>query len=135
MQLLKPQALQARLHKIAMDHKAKVTVTQADCIRETFRCGGNGGQNLNKRDTGVRFRHPPSGAVGEARDQRTQLQNEKLAWRRMGESKEFQAWARLQLAMLEEGYRNVDRKVDALMADENLTVEVGVPAKRGDLTE
>lgn len=112
---------------------AKVTVTQSDCIRETFRCGGNGGQNVNKRDTGVRFRHPPSGAVGESREQRSQLQNEKVAWRRMGESKDFQVWARLQLAMIEEGFRNVERKVDMLLTPENLTVEVGAAPKRGDI--
>lgn len=67
-----------------------LSVTAADCELQTFRSGGSGGQNQNKRDTGVRWIHHPSGARGEARDERSQLQNKKLAWRRMFESKEFQ---------------------------------------------
>ena len=64
---------------------------------QTFRAGGKGGQNQNKRDTGVRFIHPPSGARGEARDERSQLQNKKLAWRRMCETKAFKSWVRKQV--------------------------------------
>lgn len=63
---------------------------------QTFRAGGKGGQNQNKRDTGVRWIHPASGARGEARDERSQLQNKKLAWRRMCETKAFKAWIRKQ---------------------------------------
>lgn len=68
------------------------SVTLADCDVETFRAGGNGGQNQNKRDTGVRVRHRASGAVGTARDSRSQLQNKKSAFRRMAETKLFEAW-------------------------------------------
>lgn len=34
--------------------KRVLSVTPADCILQTFRSGGPGGQNQNKRDTGVR---------------------------------------------------------------------------------
>lgn len=68
-------------------------VTSKDCERQTFRAGGPGGQNQNKRDTGVRFIHHPSGARGESREARTQPENARLAWRRMAESTEFQRWA------------------------------------------
>lgn len=70
------------------------TVTLADCVVDTFRSGGKGGQNVNKRDTGVRITHPPSGAIGKATDERSQLQNKKLAWKRMCETSEFRAWTR-----------------------------------------
>ncbi len=68
------------------------SVTLRDCEVQTFRCGGNGGQNQNKRDTGVRIIHTASGARGEARDERSQLQNKRLAFRRMAESALFGAW-------------------------------------------
>lgn len=68
------------------------SVTLKDCVVQTFRSGGAGGQNQNKRDTGVRIIHRPSGARGEARDERSQLQNKKLAFRRMATSLVFRAW-------------------------------------------
>jgi protein subunit release factor B len=113
--------------------KARVTITQVDCVRETFRCGGNGGQNVNKRDTGVRFRHAPSGAVGESREQRTQLQNERAAWLKLANHPKMKLWTRLQLAAQEQGFRDLDAKVDRMMTEENLRVELGVPAKPGDV--
>lgn len=59
------------------------SVTLADCDVQTFRAGGKGGQNQNKRDTGVRIIHRASGARGEARDERSQLQNKRAAFKRM----------------------------------------------------
>ena len=55
------------------------SVTLKDCRVETFRAGGPGGQNQNKRDTGVRITHLASGAVGESREERSQLQNKRKA--------------------------------------------------------
>jgi protein subunit release factor A len=72
------------------------TVTIKDCEQQFFRAGGKGGQNQNKRETGVRIIHHASGARGEARDERSQEQNRKLAFKRMAESKEFQYWAKQQ---------------------------------------
>lgn len=69
-------------------------VTIKDCIVQTFRAGGPGGQNQNKRDTAVRVVHPPSGAVGESREHRFQLQNKRQAFKRMAETHEFQSWCR-----------------------------------------
>ena len=74
------------------DRQLLFSVTLKDCVVQTFRSGGAGGQNQNKRDTGVRIIHRASGARGEARDERSQLQNKKLAWRRMADSAVFRAW-------------------------------------------
>lgn len=73
-----------------------LSVTLADCETQTFRAGGSGGQNQNKRDTGVRIIHHPSGARGESREERSQLQNKKAAFKRMAESSAFRAWVRRQ---------------------------------------
>lgn len=74
------------------EHVERVTIK--DCVVQTLRGSGKGGQNRNKRDTAVRITHPPSGAVGYAEDERHQLQNKRLAFRRMAESPAFQRWAR-----------------------------------------
>lgn len=77
------------------------SVTIKDCEVQTFRSGGKGGQNQNKRDTGVRIIHHPSGAVGESREERSQLQNKRNAWRRMAESPKFKLWIRIQTSSTE----------------------------------
>ena len=66
-----------------------LSVTIHDCEVQTFRSGGKGGQNQNKRDTGVRVIHHPSGARGESREQRSQLQNKRTAFKKMVDSGAF----------------------------------------------
>ncbi len=79
-----------------MSRQLAFSVKLSDCEVQTFRSGGKGGQNQNKRDTGVRVVHHPSGARGEARDERSQLQNKRLAFTRMAESSAFRTWCRKQ---------------------------------------
>lgn len=97
------------------------SVTIKDCRVDTFRAGGKGGQNQNKRSTGVRITHPASGAVGEARDGRGQLQNKRSAFERMAKSDTFQAWVRRVVA----GRPSLEERVDEMMKDENLRIEYG----------
>lgn len=104
-----------------MSEKQRVLhLTKKDFIRQTFRSGGPGGQNQNKRDTGVRFIHESSGARGESREKRTQKENEKLAFRRMAESKVFQDWIKLEHLR---AIGSVEAAVDQAMRPENLLVE------------
>lgn len=97
-----------------------MTITITDCTTQTFRAGGKGGQNQNKRDTGVRVIHPPSGARGESREERSQLQNKRKAFVRMAESKEFQAWVRLRHAQIQ---GEIEEAVNKQMRPENLHIE------------
>lgn len=97
-----------------------------------FSAGGKGGQNVNKRSMACRITHVPSGAVGESRDQREQTQNRKLALERLVASKVFVTWTKVQAAMIAEGYVDLDAKVDELMEDNNLKVELGVGCKPGE---
>lgn len=80
-----------------MTREHMFSVTLADCDVQTFRSGGPGGQKQNKTDSGVRIIHRASGARGESREQRSQLQNKRLAWKRMSSTAEFKAWVRRQL--------------------------------------
>lgn len=62
-----------------------------------FCAGGPGGQKQNKTSSGARVIHHPSGARGESREQRSQLQNTKAAFRRMAESRQFRVWVNRQM--------------------------------------
>jgi len=99
------------------------SITKKDLRVDTFRAGGKGGQSQNTTDSGVRITHLVSGAVGESRTEKSQHQNKKLAFHRLNESKKFQAWVRLQSAMVLQGYRDVEHKVDRIMQPDNLKIE------------
>lgn len=72
--------------------KPFLSVTLKDCDIQTFTAGGPGGQHQNTSNTAVRIIHRDSGAVGVSRDERSQLQNKKLAFHRMVESPKFKVW-------------------------------------------
>jgi protein subunit release factor B len=94
---------------------------------QTFRCGGKGGQNKDKRDTGVRVIHRASGARGESREERSQLSNKKVAFRRMAETDTFQTWVRKMhaetVASIDKWRDELEALVDKEMRPENLLIE------------
>ena len=98
--------------------KLLFSVTLADCDVETFRASGPGGQHRNKVASAVRIRHRASGAVGQATEHRSQHQNKKAAWERMGKSKTFQAWAKMHAAKLQ-GQPSTDEIVAKQMQPQN----------------
>lgn len=86
-----------------------------------FRSGGKGGQNQNKRDTGTRVIHHPSGARGESREERSQLQNKRAAFLRMINTPTFQLWLAIETGRLAMIQAELDR---IQIPPEQLLVEV-----------
>lgn len=55
----------------------------AACDLEFVRAGGPGGQHRNRRETGVRLTHRPTGIVVMATERRSQVANRRLALERL----------------------------------------------------
>jgi protein subunit release factor B len=98
------------------------SITSADVEWQTFRAGGKGGQYQNKTESGVRCIHHPSGARGEARDERSQLLNRRAAWERMAKTKKFQDWCRTEAAR-RSGQMTPEQRVETAMHPDNIKVE------------
>lgn len=106
-----------------MSREKVFSVNIKDCRVDNFTVGGNGGGGKDTSNTGVRVTHAASGAVGKATDTRSGIKNRALAFRRMAESKTFQAWARLEVARLG-GRPSIEAQVEAAMTPDNLKIEV-----------
>jgi peptide chain release factor 1 len=61
----------------------KLVRTRKDFTVQTFRCGGPGGQNVNKVETGVRIIDKITGISSECREERNQLQNKERAFMKL----------------------------------------------------
>lgn len=109
-----------------MARQLMFSVKLADCEVQTFRSGGKGGQNQNVRDTGVRIIHHPSGARGESREERSQLQNKRTAFKRMVGTAAFRVWVARQSHGYEESQRfgDLSKRWNGEFREEDCVIEV-----------
>jgi peptide chain release factor len=105
------------------EKKLLFSVTKDDCDWQTFRAGGPGGQHQNKVESAVRCIHRDSGATGESRTERSQHINRQLAFERMGNTRVFQDWAKIE-ASRRLGGKSVHELVEEAMDMKNMRVEV-----------
>lgn len=107
------------------------SVTKKDFRVDYFRAGGKGGQHQNKTSSACRITHLESGAVGESREQRSQPQNKKIAFKRCIESETFQRWLKIKTAQVcgaikspQEIQKEVDEIIKRDSKNGNIKVEV-----------
>lgn len=96
------------------------SLTKKDFEIRTFRVGGNGGQKVNKTSSGVEIVHHASGARGRCTDTRSQLQNKKIALKRLTETKEFKLWLKMTTWNLKSDAQ-IEEEVDRELADPTIT--------------
>lgn len=113
-----------------MERQRIVHLTAKDFEVQTFRSGGKGGQNQNKTESGVRIIHPPSGAIGESREERSQMQNKKIAFKRLTNTDKFQKWLHLEhcrkcgtIPSEREMERQVDEMISRDLENGNIKIE------------
>jgi protein subunit release factor A len=98
-------------------------VTIKDCEMETFTVSGAGGQHKDRKKSGVRLSHVPSGAVTESRDARDFITNRERAFLRLTQDARFLSWHRAECAR-RLGQKPVEEIVDEMLTPGNIKVEV-----------
>ena len=98
------------------------SVTKKDLVLEYFSGTGAGGQYRNRHKNSCRCKHPPSGAVGVCQDQRSKIQNTKIAFRRMVDSEKFQVWLKIEVSRATGELQRIKEKVNKEI--DNVKVEI-----------
>jgi len=99
------------------------SITKKDFEVQTFRCGGHGGQKVNKTSSGVRIIHKESGAIGMSTSERSQHLNKKIAFKRLTESQIFKLWLNKKIFEMSVDEREIEKQADLSMRENNLKIE------------
>ena len=109
------------------------SVTKKDFIIEPYKGSGKGGQHRNKTMSCCRIKHPESGAVAQACEDRDFHRNRKVAFRRLVNSDKFQNWRKRVASDIlhnkKETEKLVDKLVEESMIPDNIRVETLINGK------
>lgn len=105
------------------EKKLLFSLTASDFEFQTFCTGGAGGQHRNAKQNGVRCIHTASGARAEHRDGRDQYRNRQEAFKKCAETPVFKAWHRTEVSRQLGHLKDLDKRVDEMMAEHLLKVE------------
>ena len=114
-----------------MDNKLLFSLDKKDFEFQTFCSGGKGGQHQNKTESGVRCIHKESGSVGECREERSQWENKKRAFRRCVETKEFKKWHKLEVCRIMGKYSSIEDMVKIQLENELKNIKIEVQDENG----
>jgi len=126
--ILRMLRLLLRYKGIRMPKKKLFSVTKKDLVIEYFSGTGAGGMHRNKCQNSCRVKHPPSRAIGVCQEHRSKVQNTKIAFRRMVDSKEFQNWIRIEASRITGETAQIEKKIDKELQN-NVKEEVQVDGK------
>jgi len=99
------------------------SVTKKDFEIQSFQSGGKGGQHQNRTNSGVRIIHKESNARGESRNERSQHQNKKIAFRRLLDDKKFKVWVNKRVYEITEG-KSLEQKVEETINKDTIQIDV-----------
>jgi hypothetical protein len=114
------------------EKKLLFSVTKNDFEIQTFTVGGPGGGGKDTSNSGVRLIHKNSGAIGEGREHRSNIQNRKSAFLKLIDTKEFKTWHKIECARHmgqpipetpEQIMTRVDRMIEEGLRDGTIKVE------------
>ena len=103
------------------------SVTKKDLEITWYSGKGAGGQHRNKHQNCCRIKHPDSGAIVTASEQRSRDQNLKVAFKRLTEDKKFKTWHRLETSKRMVDKKAIEKKIQKEVQDsmspENIKTE------------
>lgn len=106
-----------------MNRELLFSVTKKDFIIEPYKGSGKGGQHRNKTMSCCRIKHPESGAVARACEERDFHRNRKMAFRRLALSEKFQSWRKRKACELLHGVKETEKKIKKALVPENIKLE------------
>ena len=105
------------------------SITKKDFQITYFSGHGAGGQHRNRHKNCVRIKHIESGATVQATENRSLIQNKKLAFKRLVDNKKFGNWIKVTASFLLKDGKTIGDVVEEMMKDENLNIEKRVNRK------